>query len=187
MGEDGGARPGVVVPTVTAVGLTVAGVVAGWRLIDPGRWPDHDYGPYDVPPLLQTGATGAAVVVCVAAVWAAVRAGRRPTGEGVSWRSAVLLAAAGAVASSSWRVVTASSTGANIGGGACLLFGPLVLAFLLVGAFTVEADRRRRAFHPWVPVALGAVVVVGLWVGLFALTRYEAGSGVVTGLAGITS
>jgi hypothetical protein len=103
-----------------------------------------------------------------------------------SWAVAVILAGAGSVGASGWRVLTAGVVGANIGGGLVLLWGPLVIAGLLVVAvrFAVTAGQEsapsgrragRRQARKWAGLLTRAALLVApaLYAVEYALTQYQ--------------
>jgi hypothetical protein len=67
-----------------------------------------------------------------------------------------------------WRVITAGSDGANIGGGGALFVGPFAVAGLLVGAVCAERGVRgsqMRRFGLWLAFAVltAPVLFAGGW------------------------
>ena len=97
-----------------------------------------------------------------AAALIALRAGWRFFGPSRSWlidegwwRVYVRLLGCGVFLAAGARIVTAGSSGANIGGGMLLLVGPLLLLYLW-GRAREEAIRVRSAAPPgWTPSAFG--------------------------------
>lgn len=95
------------------------------------------------------------------------------------WRVYVRLLGCGLFLAVGARIVTAGSSGANIGGGMLLLFGPLLLLYLW-GRAREEAIRVRSAAPPgWMPSAFewlwrggggtGPQVAVAMITGLVAI------------------
>lgn len=128
-----------------AAGLVSATPVAMWWVVgdlDERGADDRDrmFRPFSLPPLVETVAGVLAVLVVIAAVIVLGLAWYRwrlPAG----WaRRLGMLCTAGAIVGGGWRVLTASAVGANIGGGAVLVFG-FPLAALLVVAAAMDADR----------------------------------------------
>ncbi len=89
----------------------------------------------------------AAAIVALAGLGVLVRAARRRELPRVVAVIDGLLVVAGLVVALGSRVLTAGVTGANIGGGMVLMFGPPLVAGLLVAA-TVTAVRRGRGCGP---------------------------------------
>jgi hypothetical protein len=128
-------------------GLILASPVAAWWLVGDlsergADDRDRMVRPVELPPVIETLAGVVAVLAVLAALVVVVLAWyRRRLPEW--WAGAVVpVCVAGAIVGAGWRVLTASTIGANIGGGMVLLIG-LPLAAVLVFAGAMHADRRR--------------------------------------------
>ncbi|MBN9738021.1 hypothetical protein PP1_023725 [Pseudonocardia sp. P1] len=135
--------------TVLAAGIAAAG--ATWYLVgdrsSAGAFPDDRIvaPPPPLPPVAGHVA-GIGVLVLLGVLLVAIVRRRRETGPAVPGATA-LLVVAGVLAGLSWRVVTAATIGANIGGGLALMIVlPLagILVLVAVGVLVAGAVRRRR-------------------------------------------
>lgn len=110
----------------------VVGDLSGTAIDDP----DFLYRPLDLAPATEdlVGA-GATLLVLATATALAVGVARHEVDLRRWWSVLVPLLAAGALAGTGWRVVTAGVIGANIGGGLVLLFvAPIVLGLVVWAA-----------------------------------------------------
>jgi len=108
----------------------------------------YEFGPYHVGP--SSGYYVPAVAALVALVGFGVLVARTRRGVVSWWWWAVVaaLVGAGSVAGFGWRVATAGSGGANIGGGFAVLVGPPLIAGLLVLAVRLALVADRASFPP---------------------------------------
>ena len=132
---------------VTAVVLILATPVATWSLVgdlsEPVADPDYLIRPVDLPRGLEILLLAASVAATLGATAYLVyqRRTRRMDRKWVP--PIVLLAVAGVVVGSGWRVLTAGVIGANIGGGMVILFGgPFVLALVVAAAWSATLPPR---------------------------------------------
>lgn len=177
------------VPALAAAGLVFAAAPLTWWAIGPlgTDWDHHDVGPFHVVPTLLYVVGASAVVVAVASlagVVVAVRRGTRQARAAVdAWALVLTMVAVGSIAAG-WRVATAGSSGANIGGGMAQLGGPVLVAMLLVAAVVVQARHRpmRR-----VQVAALAVLAVftapSLWRAESVIQSYDWSRGEISSAA----
>ena len=148
--------------------IVIAGPVAVWLLIgylSEGGGTDHIL---EVPQLSRPAEIVAGIVaalVVVAAVAALVRQDRAWLIAGGWWRVYGRLLAAGVLVAVGGRIVTAGSAGANIGGGAILLLGPVPLLYLLARAHEEAVKIRTGGQAGWMPSA-AEWLVAGLANGL---------------------
>jgi hypothetical protein len=141
---------------------------------------DYGYGPYQVGPASGYLVGGTAAVVAAAALVALVIRTRTGAVNWRSWAAVASLAAAGAVGAGGWRIVTSGGVGANIGGGLVLLFGPAMIALLLMVTALLSGDGAPQTKRRTRLLIVAAVLVApALYVGLFALGRYDAGAGFI--------
>ncbi len=173
-----------VLPLRSAVGLLLATPVLTWWAIGPlGRqWPDHAFGPYHLPVGPERAVGVGAVMVAVAALVHSIRAWRgRQSQGGLKLRTTAYLLILGVTAASGWRTSTAGGVGANIGAGAVLLLGPVLVAVLVVSAVNVEcAARHVRPRRRTLLAGLAVLTAPTLWAGAIALTAYDQARGVIT-------
>lgn len=171
-----------------AAGIALATAILVWFAIGDvsfrgsgGLFLDYEYGPYQVGPESGFFVVGVTVVVAIGALGILIRRTRRGVANWRSWVVVAALSAGGALGAGGWRVLTAGGRGANIGGGFVLLVGPWLVSGLLVwavwfaGGGTFETLRRTRL------LTVAAVLVApALYVGFFALDRYDAVAGYIT-------
>lgn len=105
---------------------------------------DRMFRPFELPSVVEDVAgVVAALVVIVASVVIGLGWYRRqlpPWGR----QSITMMCAAGAIVGGGWRLLTAATVGANIGGGMVLLFGYPLAALLLIGAAMNAAEPEPR-------------------------------------------
>lgn len=171
-----------------AAGIALATPILVWFAIGDvsfrgtrGLFLDYTYGPYQVGPESGFFVGGVAVVVAVAAVGLLFVRTRRGLADWRSWVVVAALSVGGALGAGGWRVLTAGGRGANIGGGLVLLFGPWLICGLLVWAVWFAGDGRPETLRRTLPLTVAAVLVApALYVGFFALDRYDAAAGFIT-------
>lgn len=127
-----------------AVALMSATPVAVWWVVgdlDEKGADDRDrmFRPFDLPSVVENVAGVVGVLTAIVAFVIL----------GVGWyrcqlppwavQSIAMVCAAGAIVGGGWRLLTASSVGANIGGGMVLVFGYPLAALLLIAA-AMNAD-----------------------------------------------
>jgi heme A synthase len=136
--------------TTAGAALVSATPVAVWWLVgdlDEKGADDRDrmFRPFEVSAVVENGAGVVAMLAVITAVGLLGLAWyRRRLPRGLAG-TLTLLCLAGAILGGGWRVLTAASVGANIGGGLVLAFG-YPLAGLLVLAAVM--DRRRSGGTP---------------------------------------
>jgi hypothetical protein len=146
-----------------------------------GLFLDYDYGPYQLGPESGNVVGGVAVVVAAVSVAVLVMRTRQGVADRWSWAVVAVLVMAGALGAAGWRTMTAGVSGANIGGGLVLLFGPVLIAGLLVLAVSFAGGGGRHILRWDDPLTLAAALVApALYVGLFALTLYDEAAGFIT-------
>lgn len=177
------------VPALAAAGLVFAAAPLTWWAIGPlgTDWDHHDVGPFHVAPALLYAVGAAAAVVAVASITAVVVAARRRTRQSrpavEAWALVLTTVAFGSIAAG-WRVATAGSSGANIGGGMAQLGGPVLVAMLFVAAVVVQA--RHRPMRRLQVAALAVVAVLTaplLWRAESAVYSYDRSRGKINSAA----
>lgn len=171
------------VPALAAVGLVFAAAPLTWWAIGSqgADLPDHDVGPFHVAPALLYAVGASAVVVAVTSligVVVAARRGARQSRAAVDgWALVLTMVAFGSVAAG-WRVATAGSFGANIGGGMALLGVPVIVAMLLVAAVVVQARHRpMRRLSVAVLATVAVLTAPLLWGAESAVASYDQSRG----------
>ncbi len=181
--------------------VVVAVAVATWFLIG---YLSEEGGTDHIVEIPQLGRP-VEIFLGAAAALIALRAGWRFFGPSRSWlidegwwRVYVRLLGCGVFLAAGARIVTAGSSGANIGGGMLLLVGPLLLLYLW-GRAREEAIRVRSAAPPgWTPSAVewlwrggggtGPQVAVAVVVGFVVIMLIPWQALVaVAGISGLTS
>jgi hypothetical protein len=146
-----------------------------------GLFLDYDYGPYHVGPESGYGVAGVAAVVAAVSVAVLVIRTFQGIADWWSWAVVAVLVMAGALGAAGWRTMTAGGRGANIGGGFVLLFGPVLIAGLLVLAVSFAGGGGRHILRWDGPLPLTAALVApALYIGLFALTLYDEAAGFIS-------
>jgi hypothetical protein len=139
----------------------------------------YGWGPYSIDVRLEQAVGAlAAVAGVVGLVLLAVITVRQPSTRWL-WRSAALLSAAGALGAVAWRLGTAgtaSSDGADIGGGLAILVMPACVGGL-VAAAVFDIQRKRRAESGWPILAVGALTATAYVVLLGGTALGPSGSG----------
>jgi hypothetical protein len=171
------------VPLWHGIGLALAAPALTWWAIGPlGRqWPDYQYGPYRVPPLAEQVVGVVAIVIAALSVLAiAVPATRRAARRTLTPFTVMCLIAAGVLGAAGWRVQTAGSVGANIGGSLLLVIGPVLIAAFLVAAVRTEfVTRGREMRHVKALTWLAALVAPSLIATQQGLVIHDQSIGVI--------
>jgi hypothetical protein len=163
-----------------AIALSVPFLV--WFAIgEPPTYASYRFGPYEVGPDSGYFVVGPAATVAAAGMAALVIRTRRGVADLQSWAVVVVLAIAGALGAAGWRGLTASYSGADIGGGVVELMAPLMVAGLLVGAVWIAgAFERATLRRTWLLTVVAALVAPGLYAVMYALSVYDASAGLIT-------
>lgn len=140
-------------PVVAGVVLVLATPVAVWWMVGDlttTEVPDPDYliAPVPMPATVERLLGVSAVLLVLATAVALLGATRADRVPARWWGVLAPLLAAGALSGVGWRVVTAGVVGANIGGGAVLLGGPVIVLALVGVAAVVARPLRRRPGPP---------------------------------------
>jgi hypothetical protein len=153
-------------------GIALAAPFLVWFAIgDYYGGPVYRFGPYDVGPDSGYVVGGLAAIIALASVTVLVIRTRRGVADLLSWPIAVVLASAGALGAAGWRVCTASYSGADIGGPVVMLFDPLLIAGLLVGAVWIaDAGGRARRRRTWLLTVAAALVAPALYGVMYVLS-----------------
>lgn len=153
-------------PVASAAGLAVAAAPLTWWAIGPlgTQRPDHNFGPYHFSASLLYTLGGISIAVAIAAVLFAAAPRSHREGSVVSAWTALLLIVPGVLLAAAWRVATAGSVGADIGGGMAFFTVPVLVAAALVGAVAVEsAHRRQRLKHRGLLIAATILTAPALY------------------------
>jgi hypothetical protein len=117
---------------VTTFPVTTWWLVGDLSTVPVSDDPDYFLRPFDIPPGAERTAGLGSTVLTAIALLVLAWATRGRLLDPRWWGALIPLLAAGAIAGSGWRVLTAGGIGANIGAGFVVYFGGPVVTALLV-------------------------------------------------------